>query len=206
MLKIVCDAIKSDQFFRETSLRYKEILDIYQKNESEFEQIDGPLKYTPLYDILGAWVPQINSFDAIKENLPKGDDYKIVAIGISSISKIHGKSPHTDDHPTDGRFKRFHLPLKLTPSSKISVLENDVLKEYTWDLGKWMEFTGVHLPHFPSNDENSPRIVMLVDVFLGDVDNRDIFEWYETIDELGWFRGISWKNNYIDYVNNKPSI
>jgi hypothetical protein len=134
-------------------------------------------------------------------------DYTIGAIGFSVIPPGRCAAPHIDNHPHDGRFKRYHLPLQLPKNARLNVMENgtDFYKEYSWELGKWMRFEALQHVHFPTSGENAEfdRIIIIMDIFEGEITNKDLFEYYEVIEDLGWLEGINFRPYYEKYISEK---
>jgi hypothetical protein len=191
MLKPVCNTIESDRFFQETSIHYQDILNTYKELKGSLSAVYNPWTFVPLYDIEARFKQQIHLFEAINDNLYESEKYTILTIGISSLTKEDGINPHFDDHPTDGSFKRLHLALQLTPSSRLLVLENEGYKSYEWELGRWVDFqffflNGIKHTHYPINLDDKDRIVLLVDVFIGKPTDEDLSDYYKTITGLGW--------------------
>jgi|SaaInlStandDraft_4_1057021.scaffolds.fasta_scaffold68677_1 hypothetical protein len=198
-----------DKFFEETSKHYKEILEEFKGKNGEIFTIVGPWDFSPIYDILGSMPSQVSEFKSIVDNIESVTDYTIAAIGMSIFPVGKPRSPHTDNHPTDGRFKRYHLPLQLTDTSFIHVLENGTndWKQYPWELGKWMEFEGIQHTHYPYNEDpnNIPRIVLILDVFEGEALDQDVWDYYIEIEKLGWISDNNFRPHYEKYILNKKN-
>jgi hypothetical protein len=186
MLELVCRAIQSERFFHETSMHYQDILNTYKELKGSLVSVYNPWTFVPIYDKLARFKQQIHLFESINDNFPESEQYTILSIGLSCLTKEDGANPHVDAHPTDGRFKRLHLALQLTPSSKLWVLEDEGYKSYEWELGRWMNFTGIKHTHYPVNLDDEDRIVLLVDVFIGKPTDEDLSDYYKTIKGLGW--------------------
>jgi len=191
-----------DKFFEVTSNTYSEILEHYNKEDA----IDGPWRFTPIYDILGAMPDKTHLFKSISNSIEKISGYTLLAMGISDFSADRNRYPHKDNHPKDGRFKRYHLALQLTDTSFLYVMEDgtDEWVAYPWVLGKWMRFDGIHHYHYPYNEtEGKSRIVVLLDILEGDAEDKDVYDYYEYIETLGWIVGVDYRKNYLEYVSGR---
>jgi hypothetical protein len=199
----VLDVVENrDKFFEETSKHYLDLLKEYSSKDA----IDYFWKFTPVYNILGVMPDKSGDFKSIVENLDKVDGYTVLAIGISEFPADREKCPHTDTHPRDGRFKRYHLALQTTDTSFLYVKENgkDEWIGHPWDLGKWMEFEGIHHLHYPYNETKGiSRIVILLDILEGEASNQDIYDYYSYIETLGWIVDKDFRHNYKDFIKKK---
>jgi len=193
-----------DELFKQTELYYKDILSVYESNKEVLHSLKGPWTFVPLWDVLKVMPDQISHFKSINENISQVGNNTLMAVGLSSILREDGVSPHADNHPKDGRFKRFHLALQLTPTSKIHVTDDNGNSDvYEWELGKWMEFDGVKYQHYPENLDDTPRIVLIIDVFVGDVSDEDLLDYYIEIEKLGWINKLDFRPNYNEYIATK---
>jgi hypothetical protein len=196
-----------DTFFKETSERYTELLE--EHNNSIIEVMGYPWGFVPIYNILGLAEDNVSSFKSISENINSITDYTVISMGISIIESGNTPAPHYDLHPTNTNFKRYHLPLQITDTAFLYVEEGEEWKKYPWKLGKWMQFTGINHLHYPLNeDENGEsRIVLLMDVFDGEVSDEDVYEYYEEIERLGArINGVDFRPYYDKYIQNKTLL
>ena len=196
-----------DTFFKETSTHYTEILKEF--DNAGIEIMGTPWGFAPIYNILGLAVDSTSKFKSISENINSITDYTIISMGLSIIEPGNDPAPHYDLHPVSSNFKRYHLPLQLTDTSAIYVQEQDEWKKYTWELGEWMQFSGINHLHYPLNkDENGiARVVLLLDVFEGEVEDKDVYEYYEEIERLGArINGIDFRPNFEKYIHNKTLL
>ena len=177
---------EGNQFLRETALHFRDITKEYKENKTELDSLYNPWTFIPIYDILGVFKNQLDLFPTIRDNLVESDEYEIVAIGLSSLVKGDGISPHTDPIPTDCRFKRLHLALQVTPSSSLVVIKDGHKIRKSWNVGRWMEFTALSDMHYPENLDEKERIVLLVDVYLGGTTEEDLEHYYSVMHNLGW--------------------
>ena len=194
-----------DKFFENLSENYKEVLDEFLK--SDVEMMPYPWPSVPLYNILNIIENHLDKFPTISENLKYVDGYTIVSIGVSILNYTCKSSPHKDLHPTDGNFKRFHLPLQLTDTSFMYIQEDDgEYKKYSWELGKWSQFTAIDKTHYPLNEDKDgvDRILLMVDLFEGEVSDKDVYEYYEVIETLGArLNEFDFRPYYDKYIQNK---
>jgi hypothetical protein len=178
MLKTISN--ESD-FFVKIAESYADILATYVDEYDNLRSFYLPWTYTFLYDVLGTFPPQYEIFDSIRDNLASASEggNTLVSISISDINKQDGIAPHKDTHPTNGNFKRCHLPLQLTPTSKIHVIGDDgVDNTYEWTLGEWVEFEGMQYLHYPENLEDKARVLLIVDYFVGEMSDQDLYDYY----------------------------
>lgn len=194
-----------DSLFGKTSEKYLDLLKSFK--ETELTTVSGPWDFSPIYDILGCMPDKTGLFKSISSNMNVSSDYTIGAIGFSVIPPDRPVAPHIDNHPHDGRFKRLHLPLQIPKNARLNVMENgtDFYKEYSWEVGKWMRFDALQHVHYPTSGKNAEfdRIIIIMDIFEGDPDQQDVFEYYETIEGLGWLEGIDFRPYFEKYISNK---
>ena len=199
------EVLNRDEFFRILSDNYKEILNEFLT--SDIELMPFPWRAAPLYNILNVMGNHLDKFPTISDNMKFVDGYTIVSIGIGLLNKDDSPAPHVDLHPSNGNFKRYHLPLQLTDTSFMYIQEDGECKKYRWELGKWMLFTGIDKIHHPLNGEEKDRIVLVVDTFEGDVCDKDIYEYYEVIENLGArLNTIDFRPYYEEYIKKKTLL
>jgi len=199
MLSNICPLMQNDnQFLRETALHFKNITKEYNEHKNELEFIYNPWIFIPIYDILGVFKNQLHFFPTIENNLIESNDYEIVSIGLSSLVKGDGANPHTDPIPIDNRFKRLHLALQVTPTSILNIKVNDTWIKKSWNVGRWMEFKGLDKLHFPINNDEKARIVLLVDVYIGGSTKEDLYRYYNVMEGLNWINN-DWEKILRDY-------
>lgn len=196
-----------DLLFETTSKKYLDLLNKFKN--TELPMVSGPWDFSPIYDILGCMPDSTKLFESVSSNMNDVTDYTIGAIGFSVIQADKRAAPHIDNHPQDGRFKRYHLPLQIPKNARLNVMENgtDFYKEYSWEVGKWMRFEALQHIHFPTSgkDAECDRIIVIMDVFEGEADPKDILEYYETVENLGWLEGIDFRPYYEKYISNKKN-
>jgi hypothetical protein len=196
-----------DNLFRETSKQYKEILKEF--DNSDIEVMGTPWGFVPIFNILGLAENNVPSFKSISENIDSVTGYTIISMGLSIVEAGNTPAPHSDLHPTNTNFKRYHLPLQLTDTSFLCVEENSEWKRYSWSLGEWMQFEGINHLHYPINEDKDEkkRILLLMDVFDGGVSDKDVYEYYEEIERLGArINGVDFRPYFDKYIQNKTLL
>ena len=196
-----------DTFFEETSNRYEQLLK--ELENSNIEVMGTPWGFVPIFNILNLFENNVSKFKSISDNIDSVEDYTIISMGMSIIEPGNDPAPHFDLHPTNGEFKRYHLPLQLTDTSAIYVQENNGWEKYTWELGKWMQFTSIDHLHYPLNEDKNgiPRVLLLMDVFEGDASDEDIYEYYEEIERLGArIKGTDFRPYFDKYIKKKTLL
>ena len=201
---MLTEVYNRDKLFEETSKLYKEILQEYF--DSPLNVIDGPWEFIPIYDILHLSDDNTSLFESINKNITFVNGYTIIALGVSLFPAGFPESPHIDKHSEIEGFRRYHLPIQLTDTSYLYVKQDnsEIFDKYSWELGKWMEFTGLDKIHYPLNEDKGgiSRIVLIMDIIEGDASEKDIYDYYANTEELGWTKDKDFRPYFEKNINN----
>jgi len=193
-----------DEFLKKTSIKYKNIIEEFKN--SKIEVMEFPWEFSHIYDILNVYKNKIPLFETISDNLNCDKTYTILSIGISVLKPQNKPAPHFDLHAHIKGFKRLHLPLQLTDTSFLYVMEGCEYEKYSWELGQWAQFVEIDKLHYPLNEDKdgTSRIIMIMDVVEGGIDDKGLYEYYEVIENLGArLNHIDFRPHYEKYILNK---
>jgi len=130
---------------------------------------------------------------SIIDDLP--EDITPVNFYISDVIPNLPQAPHNEDLPKG--IQRYHIPLKHNPNARLNVLKDDCWFQYQWEeksVFQFLDFENIHYISSDGGGEN--RIVIMLDVFKGDVTEQqlaDAKQWYDNWESVGNFHTVDVK-------------
>ena len=177
------------------SEQFNFLQDILENSEQilkEYKDNQDKLSINETNQCLGWWVTIPYRFGLTEDSkyLPtlSKSISPIENITTVMISEVHSNLPqgiHAEDLPEGVR--RFHVPIKFNQNARLNVLENGSWVNYEWSPDSVFEFENFYDPHYISCPEGDNRIVIMIDVFDGDMTDEKLFElkkWYDTWESL----------------------
>ena len=167
--------------FTESSSKYKDILSKFLSYDGGLwdPKMEAPWKSSPIYDVLDY---QKNGNSTLSEfpSLSNLENEEFTVMSISSFEVDPGVTVafHIDPHDVKSGFKRLHLALQCDPLSGLIVDNGEV---YTWEEGKWMDFSGILEMHSPINNGVIKTIIIILDLFEGTPSIDTIRQYYREI-------------------------
>jgi len=156
-------------------------------NQTNWYTATDPWKFTPIYDIQGLVDHPI---PFLGEQVRQVSDDTILAIGISNVPPKIAPAPHND--PVNSNITRLHFALQADDKSKLVVLNADgsIKSESIWIQGQLMEFADLNDTHYPINDSDTDRIVLLIDIWSNSkvINSNEIEKYYRYLNTLGWIK------------------